>query len=100
MFWLRPARRLVRIGAMTISARVSGATQPDIAPTSVARLGRVLTDQEVLSAVANANAGPVFAKELGERLGLAEDRVELRLASLVSLGYLEQLLTGKDGGYT
>jgi hypothetical protein len=45
--------------------------------------------------------GPVFDAELAQRLGLPEKTIPVRLLSLVSLGYVEQLLVGtKDGGYT
>jgi predicted transcriptional regulator len=60
----------------------------------------VVTDLDILTVLATVDSGPVFAAELGEALGLEETRIATRLSSLVSLGYLEQLLAGKDGGYT
>jgi DNA-binding IclR family transcriptional regulator len=63
---------------------------------------RVVRDADVLRAIADrAAVGPVFDAELAQRLGLPETAVPVRLRSLVSLGYVEQLLDGtKDGGYT
>jgi hypothetical protein len=71
-------------------------------PAGVADLRtRVLADRDVLAALADGSGGaPAFAAEVARRLGIPEDQVPLRLASLVTLGYVEQLMAGKDGGYT
>lgn len=61
-----------------------------------------VTDGDVLRALADPTLpGPVFDTELARRLHLPEGDVTVRLLSLVSLGYVEQLRAGgKDGGYT
>jgi DNA-binding IclR family transcriptional regulator len=62
---------------------------------------RIVRDREVVAALASrAGAGPVFAADLAAAVGLPENEMAVRLASLVSLGLVEQLMTGKDGGYT
>jgi DNA-binding transcriptional ArsR family regulator len=62
---------------------------------------RVVTDADVLRVLADrAGGGPAFAGEMAQRLDLPEERVPVRLASLVSLGLVERLMDGKDGGFT
>jgi DNA-binding IclR family transcriptional regulator len=63
---------------------------------------QAVSDLEVLRALAaHAGGGPVFDAELAGRVALPQHQVTVRLLSLVSLGYVEQLRErSAEGGYT
>jgi Mn-dependent DtxR family transcriptional regulator len=61
----------------------------------------IVRDRDVLAALASRQgAAPVFDADLAAALSMPEQLVAVRLASLVSLGLVDRLMTGKDGGYT
>ena len=72
-------------------------------PAGAVRLDRGdPTDLQVLRAISEGGDRPQFAADLAERIGIASERVPVRLATLVSLGYVAVLVAGKgpDDGYT
>jgi DNA-binding IclR family transcriptional regulator len=61
------------------------------------RLDRVgPTDLEILRALAKDGDPPVFAGALASLLGIPPGRVPARLGSLVTLGYVARLPSGKN----
>lgn len=57
------------------------------------------TDLDVLRLLAGRCGAPVPAVELGGLLGIPADAIPTRLASLVSLGLVEERAEGRDAGY-